>query len=197
MSPLRLSPSQWCNTPKLSFAQRKKQRARVYAVLLEPVGSALSPGVSVYSSVPQSIIAWKKGDWVYCFQLNAYDEFAWRFTNRWIHQHRLPSKLRTQIKPDLNLPGAFYGCRVPEPKHQFELSFIGQETPLVATPALVRFVESAFTTEESSEVYRWDLFAHDENYPGYAWTCTGGQVVSRQQRTRTEQEEGMNRSERD
>jgi hypothetical protein len=33
--------------------------------------------------------------------------------------------------------------------HEFELSFIGEETPLVPTPEQVRFVESAFKTKET------------------------------------------------
>ncbi len=81
------------NTPKLSFAQLRQRRALVHATLFVSIGLAR---ISMYSSPSQGVIAWVKGDWVYCFQLNPYDQFAWRITNRWIHQHRLPSRLRVR-----------------------------------------------------------------------------------------------------
>ena len=84
---------------------------------------------------------------------------------------------------------------VTEPLHRFELSFVGKELSLVATPDLVRFVESVFTTEKRDEVYKWNLFSHDQSYPHYAWTRDGGGIVERKQRARAKAAEIRRRRE--
>ena len=178
------------NTPQFTWPERRRRARRLHAMLLDTIRASLAPECvqSLYSSPPQGVIAWEKGEWTFCFQLNPYDEFAWRLTNRWIHEHRLPKRLRKRLVIESN--GATCYVPVPEPQHRFELSFIGEEASLVATLELVRFIESAFSTKERAEVYKWRLFSHDESYPHYAWTRRGGAVVEHKQRARWRKEHG-------
>jgi hypothetical protein len=156
----------------------------IHGVLLDAIRNALPDSCvdSLYSSPPQGVFAWGRAEWTFCFQVRPYDEFAWRLTNRWIHEHRLPKRLAKRLITEPNRATCF--VPVAEPLHQFELSFIEEETPLVATPQLVRFVESAFSAKSRAEVYKWRLFSHDDGYPCYAWTRRGGSVVKRQQMER-------------
>jgi hypothetical protein len=178
------------NTPQLSYSDRQKRNRLIHMLLLDAIAKALPSECirSLYSSPSQGVIAWEKGEWTFCFQIRPYDEFAWRLTNRWIHEHRLPFRLRKRLVIESN--GATCFVPVPELLHRFELSFIGEETPLVATPELVCFIESAFSTKERAEVYKWRLFSHDESYPHYAWTRRGGAFVQRKQRERWLKEHG-------
>jgi hypothetical protein len=160
------------NTPQISWPIRRKRNRLVQAVLFDAVRQTLPPKDLdfLYRLPPQGMIAWQRAGLTFSFQVNPYDEFAWRLTNRWIHHCRLPKRLCEQVGV--------------EPLHDFELSFVGKELPLVATPELVRFIESVSSTEAASEVYKWPLFSHDESYPSYAWTREGGVIVERKQRER-------------
>jgi hypothetical protein len=185
----RVSKTSFDNTPNLSIAERKRRRRLIHAHLLAAVRAALPFSIELYSSAPQGVIAWQRDGWLYCFQVNSYDEFAWRITNRYVQWLRFSHTLAVGIKPDPNLPEAFYRDWFPEPEHEFELSFVGSELPLVAVPDLVRFVESVCRSRKLEEVYKWPLFSHDSSYPTYAWTKFGGPLVSRQQRTRESKKE--------
>jgi hypothetical protein len=176
------------NTPQISWPELRRRNKLVHATLLDAVRKALPSDCVdfVYSLARDCIIAWKKGEWTFCFQVNPYDEFAWRLTNRGFHYHKLPKRLNKRRVTEPN--GAWCYAPAPEPLHDFELSFVGNETPLVATPDLVRFVESVFTTDKCADVYKWPLFSHHQSYPHYAWTREGGPVVLRKQRERAERE---------
>src|SRR6516165_2490699 len=92
------------NTPQLTWPERRRRARCLHAVLRDAIGSSLAPecAQSLYSSPPQGVIAWEKGEWTFCFQLNPYDEFAWRLTNRWIHCHRLPFRIRKRLVTESN-----------------------------------------------------------------------------------------------
>src|SRR6516165_8004191 len=120
------------NTPRLSEPGRQRRTRALHAVLLDADISSLPLSCleSLYSSPLEGVIAWERAERAFCFDVHPYDEFAWRLTNRWIHCYSLPTRLRKHLVtgPD--------GAAL----HEFELSFIGEETPLVPTPEQVRFV---------------------------------------------------------
>ena len=74
-----MKPKSFENSPKLTWRERMRLRRVVHARLLSAVQGAL-PGIEVYSSPSQGIIAWKKEPWIYCFTVRPYDQFAWRLT---------------------------------------------------------------------------------------------------------------------
>ena len=163
------------------------RRCRViHARLLSAVQAAL-PGIEVYSSPSQGIIAWKKDRRVYCFTVRPYDQFAWRLTNRFLKELRMPIEWKKPLRYEMTEWGeASYREPVPQPAHTFELSFLGRELPRIASPGLVRFIESVFTEKVKTDVFKWRPFSHDSSYPGYAWTKLGLPEVKRLQRERRE-----------
>lgn len=111
-------------------------------------------------SAKNSLIAWMTGKRAFGFTLCSFDDYAWRISSRsaarrfgYVKQRPSDQWLSAQ-----------------SPEHPFELSFCGEDVPLVAVPELFEFVESMPRAKHESDVFQWSVFSHDENYPHYAWT---------------------------
>ena len=90
-------------------------------------------------------------------ELRVYGDRAFRLAAKW---NSPPRELQARLMRKLEFP-----------RYQFELSFAPKEIRKVARE-FVRFVESAFT----ACYWQWPLFAHDKNFPHYAWSKTGNKL---------------------
>jgi hypothetical protein len=95
--------------------------------LLTAVQDAV-PDQEVYCSPSQGIIVWNRNGRSYGFETHLYNELAWRITNQGMHWFKVPKRFKFPFHP-ISLPT------------DFELSFIEEDLPLIATPELVRFVD--------------------------------------------------------
>jgi hypothetical protein len=168
----------YANTPRLSPTARGRIQKAIRQRLLAALSSA-RPDLRLYHSAKHSLIAWMADNKNICgFTLHPYDDYAWRISSRGMASYFYPFNRHRRSQW---LQDKF-------PEHTFELSFLGEEVPLVAVPELFHFVESMASVKREADAFKWDLFSHDQSYPHYAWTRTGGPEVDRLMRARAKRE---------
>jgi hypothetical protein len=166
---------------QLREAERAANRKEVLDSLVAAVESTLTGRDEVFVRKKYGLVAWKRFcgkhgggcdflKWkLYFFCVGYYNSFSFR-----LNGHHFGN--------DRGLTRTFW-C-APEPSHYgYELSFCAADLPLVASPDLVRFVESTFDGHDKDEwgktVWRWPLFAHGQSFPNYAWSKAGWKEYER------------------
>jgi hypothetical protein len=148
----------YANTPRLSPAARERIQRSIRQRLVAALLSA-RPGVRLHTSAKHDLVAWMPGKRTFGFTLCSFDDYAWRISSR----------NASRCFGYVNQSPRDQWVSAQSPEHPFELSFLGADVPLVAVPELFQFVESMAKANHEVDVFKWDLFSHDENYPHYAW----------------------------
>ena len=97
------------NTPQISWRERRRHNKLVHAFLVAAVNKSLPRECPLFVSSRDGVIAWRRADSTFCLQVNPYDQFAWRLTNRGIYYLKLSRWLRQRFVREPN--GASVLCR--------------------------------------------------------------------------------------
>jgi hypothetical protein len=166
----------------------------VFQRLTETIQSTLSGADQLYTKKKARIIAWKRAP----LQASAH----WRLCFVWLTQYDCSTfRLRSNGDPIYDITAKFWppissarriiscaGERLVN-HYRFELSFCAEDLAQVATPDLVRFIESTFEHPDNGEaIWRWPLFAHDRSYPHYAWSGPASREYERRRSIREKYE---------
>lgn len=165
---------------------------KVFALLIDVVRSSLQAGAQMYTRKNVGFIAWERwtsrykssgrdvGRWnLYFFRLTNYNAFTFRLRGDAQVECDLTARFWPPVGAARGVLGAYTTQAAALRDHyRFELSFCAEDIHLVATPDLVRFVESTFEPPHTPEsIWRWPLFAHYPSFPHYAWTKAGWQKL--------------------
>jgi hypothetical protein len=169
---------------------RRANFREVFARLTQAVQSTLAASDSIYTKKKTGIIAWKRAPlqalqhWkLYFVWLTQYDSSTFRLRSDFESTHDITATFWPPVRDARRIWGQS-GERLAK-HYRFELSFCAEDLPQVATPDLVRFVESTFEHPDDAEaIWSWPLFAHDQTYPHYAWTVAGSRECERRRAIR-------------
>jgi hypothetical protein len=178
----------------MKYSYEKANFRELFDMLTEVVETSLTEGDEMYTRKKRGFIAWKryqgrdmsqrKGTeyWkLYFFWLTCYNEFSFRLRGDLQAYESLTAKFWKPAKAARGVLGwhTSEGASLRDNYH-YELSFVAEDIPRVASPDLLCFVESTFEPpHDDKSVWWWPLFSHDRSFPHYAWSKAGWKEYER------------------
>jgi len=181
--------------PDLDFLHtqtaRQKNLAEAFDIVTRAIRSTLAHHAEVYTRRKHDFIAWKCRSQLCFVWLITYNSFTFRLKSTYDASQSLTAKFWPPVKAARTYWNSPESAALRE-HYQFELSFIAADLPLVASPDLVRFVNSTFEPGVNHEsIWRWPIFAHDESYPEYAWTVQAETEYERRRKINESKEQRL------
>jgi hypothetical protein len=176
---------------ELSKHQQQKNFYEVFEHIHSGLKAAFGPDTAIYTRKTRGFFAWKRHNLkttrldLYYFWLLQYDEVSFRLSNC-ISILDITAKFWPPISETGRQFGYYSGegQRLAATDH-FELSFIASDMDQIASPDLVRYVESIFD-HGLKGAYPWPLFCENHCFPHYAWTSAGQKEQDRRFKLRNE-----------
>ena len=185
--------------PRAFYSPLREQTWEIaYDRLLDVTREFLSEA-PVYGLARIGVVVWARDDRVYGFRLKRYNSNIFRLIScatacKYEGEHEV-WKLGVPFLPS-RLLGIARRSKMRGPEHEFELTFLCSELPLITGFDLVSYVELIFECKELCQVYRWPLFSVAPSYPAHAWTReskifevnrTAGQIALQEARRRRQE----------